>query len=160
MLLNVSLSGWLCSCIEWEVQNTWMALNEVVGGVFIAPNHFLAVGCFCWRWAHRTVWWRTGHSLFTVRCAPRQRARWGLELLTVGALCPFVAPDSPVAHRTCPVTSDFAALISARHCSFVQSTVDAQRVVAPLAHRIVRCTPDNPVIYSGACPKNSREGRV
>jgi hypothetical protein len=32
MLLNVSLSGWLCSCIEWEVQNTWMALNEVVGG--------------------------------------------------------------------------------------------------------------------------------
>jgi hypothetical protein len=30
--LNVSLSGWLCSCIEWEVQNTWMSLNEVVGG--------------------------------------------------------------------------------------------------------------------------------
>ena len=34
MLLNVSLSGWLCSCIEWEVQNTWMALNEVVGGIY------------------------------------------------------------------------------------------------------------------------------
>jgi hypothetical protein len=30
-------------------------MNEVVGGVFIAINHFLAVGKGCWRWAHRTV---------------------------------------------------------------------------------------------------------
>jgi hypothetical protein len=30
----VSLSGWLCSCIEWEIQNAWMALNEVVGGIY------------------------------------------------------------------------------------------------------------------------------
>jgi hypothetical protein len=33
--------------------------------------------------------------------------------LTVGA----VAPDNPVPHRTCPVTSDFAALTSTAHCS-------------------------------------------
>jgi hypothetical protein len=33
--------------------------------------------------------------------------------LTVGV----VAPDSLVPHRTCPVTSDFAALTSAAHCS-------------------------------------------
>jgi hypothetical protein len=32
--LNVSLSGWLCSCIEWEVQNTWMLWLEVVGGIY------------------------------------------------------------------------------------------------------------------------------
>jgi hypothetical protein len=42
--LNVSLSGWFFSCIEWEVQNTWMALNEVVGGIYSAqplPSHWL-----------------------------------------------------------------------------------------------------------------------
>jgi hypothetical protein len=39
-------------------------------------------------------------------------ARWGLERLTVEAFCPVAATDSPVAHRTCPVRSDFAALIS------------------------------------------------
>jgi hypothetical protein len=44
-------------------------------GVFIAPNHFLAIGKVCWRWAHETAQCRTGQSLFTVRCAPRQRAR-------------------------------------------------------------------------------------
>jgi hypothetical protein len=45
-------------------------------------------------------------ALFTVRCAPHQRARWGLELLTVGTHCPFAAPDSSVPHRTCLVTCD------------------------------------------------------
>jgi hypothetical protein len=55
------------------------------------------------------------HRIATVHCPVH--ARWGLELLTVGTLCPFAAPDSPVAHRTCPVTSDFYALTSARHYS-------------------------------------------
>jgi hypothetical protein len=55
------------------------------------------------------------HRIVTVHCPVR--AHWGLELLTVGTLCPFTAPDSPVAHWTCPVTSDFAALTSAYHCS-------------------------------------------
>jgi hypothetical protein len=63
---NFRKLGW----IEWR----WL-------GVFIALNHFLVVGLVCWRWAHRTVRWRTGQSLFTVRCVPRQHARWSLELL-------------------------------------------------------------------------------
>jgi hypothetical protein len=50
------------------------------------------------------VRWCTGQVLFIVRCVPRQHARWGLELSTVEVLCPIVAPDSPVPHRTC---SDF-----------------------------------------------------
>jgi hypothetical protein len=58
------------------------------------------------------------------------------------------------------VRSDFSALTSARHCSSVQSTVDAQRVIASLAHRTVRCTSDSPVNYSGARPLNSREWLV
>jgi hypothetical protein len=56
--------------------------------------------------------------------------------------------------------SNFSALTSARHYSSVKSTVDAQRVVALLAHRTVRCTPDSLVNYSGACPLNSREWLV
>jgi hypothetical protein len=93
-------------CFEWR----WL-------GVFIASNHFLAVGWLCCRWAHRTVRWCTGQTLFTVQCVPHQRACWSLELLIVGILCPFAAPDGPVAHQTCPVTSDFDALTSAWHCS-------------------------------------------
>jgi hypothetical protein len=50
-------------------------------GVFIASNHFLAVGNFCWRWAHRTD---------TVDCLVRAtsasplgfRASWPLEPLS------------------------------------------------------------------------------
>jgi hypothetical protein len=86
-------------------------------GVFIASNHFPVVGCFCWRWAHRTVRWRTGQSLFTVQCVPRQHAHWGLERVDRWNLCPVVALDSPVPQRTCPVRSDFSALNSDAHCS-------------------------------------------
>jgi hypothetical protein len=38
-------------------------------GVFIAPTTKMVVGSGCCQWAHRTVWWCTGQSLFTVRCA-------------------------------------------------------------------------------------------
>jgi hypothetical protein len=59
--------------------------------------------------AYRAVRWCTGHD--TIQCPVRamSAARWGLERLTVQVLCIVVAPDSPVAHRTCPVRSDFAA---------------------------------------------------
>jgi hypothetical protein len=50
--------------------------------------------------AHRTVRWRTGQSLFTVRCAPCQRAHWGLELVDRWNPCHVAAPDSPVPHWT------------------------------------------------------------
>jgi hypothetical protein len=117
-------------CFEWR----WL-------GVFIASNHFLAVCWLCWRWAHQTVWWRTGQSLFTVWCAPRQRARWGLELVDRWNPCPVAAPDSLVQHQTCPVTSDFCALTSVAHCSLMFTfAVDhwCRLAVAPLAHRTLR----------------------
>jgi hypothetical protein len=77
---------------------------------------------------YRIVRWRTGQSLFTVRCVPHQHARWGLERVDCSNPCPVAAPDNSVLHRTCPVTSDFAALTSVRtvhHCPLLQSTVDA-----------------------------------
>jgi hypothetical protein len=56
--------------------------------------------------------------------------RWGLEQLTVEFVCPVVAPDSPVPHRTCPVCSDF-------YRELFPFAVDRWRqvIVAPLAHR-------------------------
>jgi hypothetical protein len=126
-------------------------------GVFIAPNHFLAVGCFCWRWAHWTVRWFTGQSLFTVRCAPHQRVSWGLEQLTVGVFCLQAAPDSPVVHRTCPVRSEFCALTSVRHCSLLFiCAVDRWYAESHCSAGSL----DSPVNYSGARPRNSREYSV
>jgi hypothetical protein len=136
--LIVSLECILCSCIEWEVWEAWMAWMDVVG-VFIASNHFLAVGWLCCRWAHRTVQWCTGHC--TVHCLVHATStnRWGLELLTVEVLCPLVAPDSPVR-------SDFAGWLL--HCSLFLSQrsrplgeVDRCSVGAPeslVAHRTVQ----------------------
>jgi hypothetical protein len=81
-------------------------------GVFIASNHFLAIGRLCCRRAHRTVRWCTGQG--TVHCSvPATSAdRWGLERLIIEVFCRLAAPDSSVAHRTCSVRSDFAALTS------------------------------------------------
>jgi hypothetical protein len=118
----------------WSSKN----LDAIEGGgcgVFIASNHFLAVGCFCWRWAHRTVRWRTRHVLFTVQCAPRQHAHWGLECSIVGTVCPVAAPDSLVLHQTCAVRSDFSALSSNVHCSLLADDCWRQVTIAPLAHR-------------------------
>jgi hypothetical protein len=60
-----------------------MPLKEVVGGIHSLqplPScwlSLLAMGTPDSPVAHRTVQWRTGQVLFTVRCAPRQHARWG-----------------------------------------------------------------------------------
>jgi hypothetical protein len=80
--------GWL----EWR----WL-------GVFIAPTTILAVVVD----GAPDVQWCTGQD--TVLCPVRATSarRWGLERLTVEVLCLVVAPDSPVAHRTCSVRSDF-----------------------------------------------------
>jgi hypothetical protein len=153
----VSWSEVFCSCIECELQKTWIPIKEVVGGVFIASNHFLPIGWVCYRWAHRTIRWRTGQVLFTVQCVPRQHARWGLERLTVGSLCLVAAPDSSVPHRTCLMYSDFCALTSDAHCSLLFTfAVDRWRqvTVAPLAHRTC------PMNYSGAPLENFREWAV
>jgi hypothetical protein len=64
-------------------------------------------------------------------------------------------------HVRRPLTSTFWLLPrTVRHCTLLQSIVDAQVVVAPLAHRTVRCTPDSPVNYSGARLTNSREWSI
>jgi hypothetical protein len=106
----------------------------VVGGIY-SPNH---CSSRCCRWAHRTVRWCTGQG--TVHCLmPATSAyRWGLELLTVEFFCPLAAPDSPVAHQTCLVRSDFAALTSdfctvRFYCSCSRPLVHL--TVALLAHR-------------------------
>jgi hypothetical protein len=123
-------------------------------GVFIASNHFLVVGCFCWRWAHRIVRWCIGQALFTVRCVPRQHTRWGLERFDRWNPCPVAAPHSPVPHRTCSVCSDFSALSSAAHCSLLGDDRWRQVTVAPLAHRTC------PINYSGARPGETQERAV
>jgi hypothetical protein len=51
----VSWSVALCSYIEWRVMNAWMVGMEVIGGVFIDPNHQTTVGEGYCRWAHQTV---------------------------------------------------------------------------------------------------------
>ena len=121
----MSLSVGYCSCIECRVQKNLDSLNGGGWGVFIALTTILAVPVdgtpdspVC-----------TEHG--TVHCpVPATSAdRWGLERLTVEVFCPLAAPDSPVAHRTCPVRSDFAALTSdfctVRFLLFTQSTVGA-----------------------------------
>jgi hypothetical protein len=62
-------------------------------------------------------------------------ACWGLERLTVEVLCLLAALDSPVAHQTCPVRSDIAALTSG--CALFTFVVDrcVQVTVALLDHR-------------------------
>jgi hypothetical protein len=86
---------WSLECVlEWMLLLLyWMWTSENLDtiegggwGVFIASNHFLAVGWVCCWWAHRTVRWRTRQVPFTVRCAPHRHAHWGLERLTVGSL--------------------------------------------------------------------------
>jgi hypothetical protein len=91
-------------------------MNEVVGGIYSLqplPSRWLVLLAM----GTRTVRWRTGQSLFTVRCVPRQHTRWDLERVECWNPCSVAAPDSPVPQPICPVTSDFAALISIAHCS-------------------------------------------
>jgi hypothetical protein len=124
-------------------------------GVFIASNHFLAVGYFCCRWAHRTVRWCTGHVLFTVRSTPHQHTHWGLEELIVGSLCPEVAPDSPVPSGVLWLLSR-----TVHNCSLL---VDDHWRRLPLLRWLtghVRCTPDSPVNYSGVRREETRGWRV
>jgi hypothetical protein len=74
-------------------------MNEVVGGIYSLqplPSRWLSLLAMGTPNSPMVHW----TALFTVRCVPRQRVRWGLELLTIGTLCSFAASDSPVPHRT------------------------------------------------------------
>jgi hypothetical protein len=124
LVLNVEFRK--LGCLEWR----WL-------GVFIASNHFLAVGCLCCRRAHRTIRWRTRHGTFHCLVPATSADRLGLERLTIEVLCPLAAPDSPVR-------SDFAVLTSALctvHRSRQFGIVDHCSVGSPDmfdAHRTVR----------------------
>jgi hypothetical protein len=106
---------------------------EMVGGIYSLqplPSRWLtllAMGTPDSPMVHQT-------SLFTVWCVPRQRTCWGLELVDRWNPCPVAAPDSPMPHRTYPVTSDFCrALFTIVHfCS---------RSLAPVS-RCSACSPD------------------
>jgi hypothetical protein len=146
----------------WTSENL-DGLNEGGWGIFIASNQFLAVGWVCCWWAQRTVRWCTRHS--TIHCPVRATSarRWGLEWLTVEALCPVAAPDSSVAHQTCPVRSDFAAWhLTSALCAFTVHAVDVERRLPLLSWLTghVRCTPGSWVNYSGASLRKPREWAV
>jgi hypothetical protein len=139
-LWNVSWSECYYSCIQWTSEKLGCHWRRWLG-VFIASNHFLAIGWVCCRWAHQTVWWRTRQVLFTIRCTPRQHVYWGLERLTVGSVCPVAAPDSPVCSDLLLWLLPAHCLL---HCLLLQSTVansDRCSVGSPYmsgAHRTVR----------------------
>jgi hypothetical protein len=91
---------------------------------------------------------------------PRHQGRW---VPTVGALSSgpaWMSGGTPDMYCRVSVVPARACLTSARFWRALNAPAgDRWRevVVAPLAHRTVRCTPDSPVNYSGA---NSRGWRV
>jgi hypothetical protein len=121
------------------------AIECGVVGVFIAPTTKNGR----WKWA---VVWRTrqsGAPPDTVRCTshvsrPLGFDRWSSVLWArLAVRC---------ATRACSVLC-----VRRRAFNVLQSTVAREVVVAPLAHRTVRCAPDSPVNFSGA---DSRSWRV
>jgi hypothetical protein len=74
---------------------------------------------------------------------------WGVFIASNHFLAVGAAPDSPVAHRICPMCSNFAVLTS-DFCTmrfyYSRSRPFAHLTIAPLAHRTC------PVNYSGAPP--------
>jgi hypothetical protein len=109
--LIVSWSVGLCSCNEWKLQNAWMALNEVVGGIY-SPNHFLAVAGDG----------RTGHSGGAPDChCSLSGARHVNASVRFGAVdrwraLYFCCTGQSSTTPDSPVTSNFCTLTSARHC--------------------------------------------
>jgi hypothetical protein len=127
----------------WKVENLDTIECGVVG-VFIAPTTKSGRWKAVCRMAHRTVRCATGHCPVRQPRQPAVRVR-PLELWRVGPLgCPMVHRTGPV---DCPVRN-CACSDSGVHCSALNAVaVDRWRevVVAPLAHRTVRCD-------TGHCP--------
>jgi hypothetical protein len=104
----------------------WIECFDCVFGVFafaLAMNvKFRKLGWLEWRWLGELIAPTTILAV-AVDGAPdslvraTSACRWGSERLTVEVLCLLAAPDSPVAHQTCPVHSDSAALTSDAHYS-------------------------------------------
>jgi hypothetical protein len=125
----VSWSECYSSCIECELLKTLMPMNEVVGGIYSPqplPSRWqslLAIGAPDSPVRHRTV---------TVYCPVRAMSArpLGFGQLTVGGVCLFVAPGSPMASDFCRDTI--------HHYSSDETIVGAQGAVAPPVHRTVR----------------------
>jgi hypothetical protein len=139
----------------------WMCL-WVVGFALVLNGKFRILGWLWMRWlggiyspqpllsrwlfllAMGTLNSPVAHRTITVHCSVSAMSARPLGFGAVDrwSPLPFAAPDSPVAHQTCPVTSDFAALTSARYCSslFI-CAVDRWRV----GSRCSDGSPDSPV---------------
>jgi hypothetical protein len=110
---------WSLLLLQWILSlETLDGLNGGGWGVFIASNHFLAIGYFCWRWAHRTS---------TVQCSVRATSACPLEF---GAAWPLESLHRTVwchtGHVRWPLTLMLWLLsCTVHHCSLSQSTVDA-----------------------------------
>jgi hypothetical protein len=122
--------AWICQLYDLECCLGSHTLKWPVGVVFIATNHFVAVGEVCWRWAHRTVRCATGHC--PVR-QPRHPTVRVLTVLTVGALTSWGTGQSdatPIRHCSLSGAPSGATLtlreLSA-HCSRLQATVGVDR---------------------------------
>jgi hypothetical protein len=118
-------------------------------GVFIAPNHFLAVGWLCCRWAHQTVRWHTGQSLYTVRFGAVDR--W-IHLS-------FCCTGQSGATLDSPVTSDFYAALFATVHFYSRPLARREPLLRWLTGQS-GATPDSPVNYNRARLLNSREWHV
>jgi hypothetical protein len=157
-LLNVSWSECYCSCIECEFQKTWIAWMEVVG-VFIASNHFLAVGWVCYRRVHRT-----GHCSLSGACHVSTSLGFGVVDRWSPLSCRCTGQSGGMVHRTCPVHSDFAAWhLTSALCAFTVPAVDRWAPRLPLLYWLtgyVWCTQDSLVNYSGATLGKTREWLV
>jgi hypothetical protein len=126
-LLNVSWSEVFGSCIECWIQNTWMALNEVVGGIYSPqplPSRWQSLLAMGTPDSHCSL-----SDARHVNAPIRVWSCWPLELFVF------------LLHRTVrwPLTYVFWLLrCTIRHYSSEQSTIGAKGTIAPLAHRTVR----------------------
>jgi hypothetical protein len=85
----------------------------------------------------------------SVRCAATSSSSIGLELVDRWRLCPHVAPDSLVRHRTVRCPSDqLLCLLPRSLCC----TVHCQSRPLRADDRCSTGAPDSPVNYSGAAP--------
>jgi hypothetical protein len=110
-------------------------------------------------WARLDVRWRTGHELFTVRCAgmgaPAFCARCARIKCTAGSRwrrssrCSEDAPDSPVH-------TGHVRWIIAEQPPRIPETGEFRSRAFFGAQDTVRCTPDSPVNYSVPAPGKSR----
>jgi hypothetical protein len=141
-----------CVLEYWTLLLQWIKTSECLDdfewggwGVFIAPNHFLAVGKVCRRWAHGTV---TFHCLVRyVSASIRVWSCWPLERFVF------------LLHRTVrwPLTSATALFMTVPLRS--RPLVRREPLLRWLTGQFGG-TPDSPMNYSGARPEETREWLV